>query len=575
MVTKIKKNESSKYSIYLISIVAIVAIVGIISLSANRSVSTIDESGISIEKENIGGEAKSRGTITSAKEESKFNFVPVPNPSPEADLKPEEIEKIKEINFPDIVMPESIHILDDMSELEVTRFNLTTAGVLTQAYLDEHYNESIGFNFSGNVLLNDDLTFTNTIALFNDDYANPLTLNCQGHSITFDLEDAGEIAIWVKNNNNIIDCNIIADFSIGFAGSWNLRAGIVLNDDSQANDCFVTSLCSMENNYNFRVNFLVDDESTVMDSNSENGYIGFLMQNHGSAVNCHASENSRGFDLYDNSNADYCYSENNYQGFISQQYSNINNSISTGNNYGFQVSGQNTAVFNSYAYNSTSNINSYGFTLMNSGTAMNCYAENNLNGFKISSYSNAYNCEAINNVNGFKMSLTSNAHDCEATENEIGFYMIQSSEAHECSSSNNDYGFKMFDNSKVEDSYAFYNDYSGIYIPSDSNAEITNVEVYGNGFYNSNTGSGSAGIEVEQTGNFENPTITAQFNNVYVHNNAIGGFIGGNIDTNNTFCNNDYYDLIEYGISYTGFPLIQADNIITINYDGSRNIIPC
>ncbi len=63
--------------------------------------------------------------------------------------------------------------------------------------------EVISLNISGTIILNNNLTYNNTILLISNNLENPLILNCQSHSITFNLFEQDGIAIWLQNNNQI------------------------------------------------------------------------------------------------------------------------------------------------------------------------------------------------------------------------------------------------------------------------------------------------------------------------------------------------------------------------------------
>jgi len=245
---KDSKLESNKYTTYLIAIVAIVAIVGIISLSMGKRISTTDDSGLSINSENIAGDAKSSGLpsknnnlLTSKKVEVLFNPAPITksmvDKKPTVDAAPEKPETPEEPEMSEPVFPAGAFFVNHPEGLTPTgRFNLTNVGVLTQEFLDQHAGQAIAFNFSGEITLEDNLTFDNTIILATE--GDSLTLNCQDHSITFgNTMGFNNAGIWVENTNVIQNCNIIANF--GTSGNSNNRVGILLFDESVAEYCNV------------------------------------------------------------------------------------------------------------------------------------------------------------------------------------------------------------------------------------------------------------------------------------------------------------------------------------------------
>jgi hypothetical protein len=462
----------------------------------------------------------------------------------------EELIFLEEPVFLEPVYPNNVTVYNDISVLEIDRFDLNDVGILTQEFLDDQ-NGSVAFDFPGVIYLNDDLTFNNTIILSNNQ-EDDLTLNCQGHSITFDLVTDDGVAIWLQNTNKIQNCEIISDFTVVYHGVNNQRIGVLLEDESIASDCNIFSL------------------DVFPDLNTK-FLIGYYMLDYSSSQNCVVSRTSYGFKMHDFSNAENCLSVENTYGYRMEDFVFAEYCLATNCNEGFRT-------YDSTTLDYCESIENYcGFFIKDSSIINNCAAlENEYKGFL------AYDTSIINNSSsqdnyhdGFELSGSSTANNCVAINSgSVGFTLSGSSIAIDCTAENCQNGFYMNDTSSLLNSVAHSSNSSGIYL-TNGEQTVNNVEVYNNGWYDPETGQGSAGIEVEQGGTFGNQDVNVTLSNLNVHNNAVGAFLGGTLTSDSIFCNNQYIDLIEYGITYINIPTIFLDNLYEISHNGTRNIIGC
>ena len=273
----------------------------------------------------------------------------------------EEIEPEDPIEI-EPVYPEMVTVYDNISILETNRFDLNNSGILTQEFLDDH-NESISFNFAGTILLNNDLTFNNTLILSNDQ-EDDLVLDCQGHSITFDFSAGNQSAIWVENSNLVRNCDVISDFSEEI--SYNNTSGIVLVDSSSGFNCVVKNDIIANEEFIFRRGFWIIDESHSEQSISKRNYTGFV--------------------LYDNAFSENCIARYNHEsGFKLSNESSLNDcSAGPANDIGFEL------YDSSYVEDSEAKQNNdIGFELQNNSVAENCYANDNGTGVKLAQVSSS------------------------------------------------------------------------------------------------------------------------------------------------------------------------------------------
>lgn len=437
--------------------------------------------------------------------------------------------------------------------------------ILTQEFLDEQNGEVISLNFTGEIILENNLIYNNTIILLSNNPEEPTILNCQGHNIRFDLPISEKVAIWVQNNNTIENCNIISGLT---ESSPDERIGIFLENGAHAEECVVETLNNYDY-YDFKIGFYITDLSTANSCEANNNEIGFIIQNSSTLTDSQSHDNLYGFVL-NNSIINNCEAiDNVYKGFLLYD-SLANNCQAINNDVGF-------TLHNLSSINHCQSINNdRGFRIEDSGIAINCQAINNSDfGFLISNLSIVSNCQAINNDEGFRIEDSGTAINCQATDNIYGFVLYDSSMARECEVTNNIDGFSMSDESELYNSVAHDNILRGVYLSQGSQI-LDDIEIYNCGLITPHRDF--AGLETAR-----NQTSNAQFSNLYIHDNEFGAhIIGGFIDSNSRFCNNgnviisgeNVGDLLEEGITYINNPRIYANNIGG-THNGIRNVSSC
>ena len=145
-------------------------VVGLLVGFLIANISTTGDAKISLNKyDDIKSkDLKSSIDMTSTTTNTKYQFRQIPqkelkqelDKQPVQDIHPEHPEEIEDLEDP--TYPENVTVYDDISVLDIDRFDLNAVGYLTQEFLDDQ-NESIAFDFAGTIRLNDDLEFNNTI----------------------------------------------------------------------------------------------------------------------------------------------------------------------------------------------------------------------------------------------------------------------------------------------------------------------------------------------------------------------------------------------------------------------------
>ena len=260
-------------------------VVGLLVGFLIANISTTGDAKISLNKyDDIKSkDLKSSIDMTSTTTNTKYQFRQIPqkelkqelDKQPVQDIHPEHPEEIEDLEDP--TYPENVTVYDDISVLDIDRFDLNAVGYLTQEFLDDQ-NESIAFDFAGTIRLNDDLEFNNTIILSSAE-EDGLVLDCQGHSITFDLFDRDGVGVWVQNINVIQNCEILS--SITTQWSTQSTIGVVLENESEAIECDVAHNANQKFVYGFK---MYDTSTAENCTATENNHSGFLMYGDNSSL---------------------------------------------------------------------------------------------------------------------------------------------------------------------------------------------------------------------------------------------------------------------------------------------------